>query len=111
MKPILICAVFGGIFGTSLAYTQTQAEMNSQTQSISPPASNPSSARPPKYMSRMNEQFQSADTDRSGALTREEAEAGNLKRIVDHFDRLDANKDGTVTREEIRALIRNRVSS
>jgi Ca2+-binding EF-hand superfamily protein len=111
MKPVLICAVFGGIFGTSLAYTQTQAEMNSQTQSNSPSASSSPSTRQPKYMAKMDEQFQSADTDKDGALTREEAKAGNLKRILDHFDRLDANKDGKVTREEIRALIRSRVSS
>jgi Ca2+-binding EF-hand superfamily protein len=111
MKPVLICAVFGGIFGTSLAYTQTQAEINSQTQSTSPSAASPSSAKQPRYMAKMDEQFQSADTNKDGMLTREEAEAGNLKRIVDNFDRLDANKDGKVTREEIRALIRSRISS
>jgi Ca2+-binding EF-hand superfamily protein len=111
MKPVLICAVFGGIFGTSLAYTQTQAEISSQTQSNSPSIPSSSPARQPRHMAKMDEQFQSADTDKDGMLTREEAKAGNLKRILDHFDRFDANKDGKVTREEIRALIRSRVSS
>lgn len=47
--------------------------------------------------------FKAADKDGDGALTKAEAEAGQLKGIVTHFDEIDANKDGKVTREELRA--------
>ncbi|NEX64287.1 EF-hand domain-containing protein [Noviherbaspirillum galbum] len=109
MKPILICALLGGLLGSGLAYTQTQAQADGVPQATRPAQGSP--ARASKRLAKFEEQFSAADTDHDGALTREEAEAAGLKRIVDNFDRLDANKDGKVTREEIRALIRSRISS
>lgn len=108
MKPIFMCALLGGVLGSGLAYTQTQIE----TQSQANPAPAPSAGnKQPKFLARMEEQFQGADVDKDGSLNRTEAESGGLKRIVDNFDRIDVNKDGKVTREEIRSLIRNRISS
>jgi hypothetical protein len=107
MKPIFLCALLGGVLGSSLAYTQTQPGTDTSAQVPVPPAGN----KQPKFFAKMEEQFQNADVDKDGSLNRTEAENGGLKRIVDNFDRIDANKDGKVTREEIRALIRNRISS
>lgn len=59
-----------------------------------------------RFLSRFDEQFTAADKDGDGALTRAEAEAGRMGRIVEHFDRIDANRDGKVTREELRAIMR-----
>jgi Ca2+-binding EF-hand superfamily protein len=64
-----------------------------------------------KPVSKLHERLKSADKDGDGALTRAEAEAGNMGRIIEHFDRLDGNKDGKVTPEELRALIRSRLST
>ena len=47
--------------------------------------------------------LRAADKDGDGALSKAEAEAAGMKRLVENFDRLDANKDGKVTREEMRA--------
>jgi Ca2+-binding EF-hand superfamily protein len=49
------------------------------------------------------ESFKAADTDGDGALTKAEAEAGKLDRLVQHFDQLDANKDGKIGPEEAHA--------
>jgi hypothetical protein len=102
MKPILICAAFGALFGSGLAYTQ------------SVPATAPSApAKQPRYLAKFEERFRAADKDGDGALTREEAKAAGLGRIVDNFERIDANKDGKVTIDELRDALRSvaRVSS
>ncbi|MBL8382998.1 MAG: EF-hand domain-containing protein [Burkholderiales bacterium] len=49
------------------------------------------------------ERMKAADKDGDGALSKAEAEAAGMKRLVENFDKLDANKDGKVTREEMRA--------
>jgi Ca2+-binding EF-hand superfamily protein len=59
-----------------------------------------------RLLSRFDEQFKAADKDRDGILTRAEAEAAGMGRIVRHFDRIDGNKDGKVTRDELRAVVR-----
>lgn len=51
------------------------------------------------------ERFKAADKDGDGALTKEEAQAANLKRVVAHFDEIDANKDGKVSPEELKAFM------
>lgn len=97
MKPILICAAFGALFGSGLAYTQ------------SVPATAPSAtAKPPRYLAKFEERFRAADKDGDGALTKEEAKAAGLDRIVDHFEQIDANKDGKVTIDELRDALRSR---
>ena len=67
--------------------------------------------RHPQYLSKFERQFNAADKDGDGALTRQEAEAAGMRHILESFDRIDANKDGKVTQEEIRAMILSRLSS
>ena len=63
----------------------------------------------PRFLAKYDEQFVAADKDGDGALTRQEAEQANLRRIVERFDAIDANQDKKVTREEIRAMLRSRL--
>lgn len=61
------------------------------------------------HRSRFDEHFKAADKDGDDALTKAEAEAAGMGRIVRHFDRIDGNKDGKVTRDELRATIPSRL--
>jgi Ca2+-binding EF-hand superfamily protein len=47
-----------------------------------------------------------ADKDGDGGLTRPEADAAGLDRIVKRFNRLHGNRDGKITRDELRAVVR-----
>lgn len=94
MQYVLLSMFIGALLGGGMAVAQSPSE---------PP-------NPARYASKFSEQFKAADKDGDGALTRSEAQAANLGRVVEHFDRIDANKDGKVTREEIRTLLRTRVS-
>lgn len=97
MKFICICAAVGALLGSAAAYTQA--------------AHGDATAPPKRYLSKFDSQFNAADKDGDGALTREEAANAGMGRIVDNFDRIDTNHDGKVTRDEIRAMIRSRLSS
>jgi len=46
-----------------------------------------------------------ADTDGSGGLSFDEAEAAGMQRLLDHFDQVDADGDGEVTPKELRAAM------
>jgi Ca2+-binding EF-hand superfamily protein len=48
---------------------------------------------------RGKEQFEKADKDHDGTLTKEEAKA--MPHVYKNFDAIDVDKDGTVTLEEI----------
>ncbi|MGE5622042.1 MAG: hypothetical protein ACM3WS_02660 [Bacillota bacterium] len=98
MKFVAICALLGALLGSGVAYTQVL-----QSSAPQPVRS--------KYLAKFDAQFNAADKDGDGALTRPEAQAAGLTRIIENFDRLDADKDGKVTREELRSLVRNRISS
>jgi hypothetical protein len=56
---------------------------------------------------RAAEQFRRADADRSGALSRAEAERG-MPSLARHFDEIDADGDGHITPFEIRAWRKTR---
>ena len=47
--------------------------------------------------------FNAADKDGDGALTMEEAKAGNMTAIVKHFKKVDTNKDSKVSMGELKA--------
>lgn len=49
-------------------------------------------------------EFDTADTNRDGKLSKSEAQAANPN-LGDHFDVIDANKDGFVTPDEDRAML------
>jgi hypothetical protein len=59
--------------------------------------------RPEDNRNRAAEKLRQADTNRDGALSREEAGKA-MPRFSRHFDEADANRDGVVTREELRAF-------
>jgi hypothetical protein len=42
-------------------------------------------------------------TPQQQALTKSQAQAAGMKKVVLHFEKIDANGDGLVTREELRA--------
>lgn len=47
--------------------------------------------------------FQKIDTDKSGAISKEEAEASKNKGIAKKFDKLDTNEDGELSLNEFKA--------
>jgi Ca2+-binding EF-hand superfamily protein len=49
------------------------------------------------------QKIKEADTDQNGNISKAEAEAANLERILEHFDELDADGDGEITRDEMKA--------
>jgi Ca2+-binding EF-hand superfamily protein len=58
---------------------------------------------PEQRQAAMKERFAKADTNKDGALSKAEAQAAGMHRIVDNFDAIDTNKDGKITPEELRA--------
>lgn len=60
-------------------------------------------ARMEEHHRNVETRFREADTDRDGALTKAEAEAGNIMPVVHHFTQLDADRDGKVTMAELQA--------
>jgi Ca2+-binding EF-hand superfamily protein len=59
---------------------------------------------------KLEQQFEAADKNGDGALTKAEAEAAGMSRVVRHFDRIDGNKDGKITPDELRAVVRARLA-
>ncbi|MGH8808064.1 MAG: hypothetical protein ACREX0_09320 [Noviherbaspirillum sp.] len=100
MQSTFLLMVAATLFGSGLAIAQSTLEQAPESKN-----------KPPRAITKLADQIKSADKDGDGALTKEEAESGNMTRIVDQFDRLDMNKDGKVTTDEIRALLRSRISS
>lgn len=94
MQYVLLSMFIGALLGGGMAVAQSSGETAKQSHTGS----------------KFTEQFNSADKNGDGALTRSEAQSANLPRVVEHFDRIDTNRDGKVTREEIRMLVRARVS-
>ncbi len=58
-----------------------------------------------EHQDKFAEKFKAADKNGDGALTKAEAQSGNMPRLVNDFDKIDTNKDGKVTQEELRAYI------
>lgn len=65
----------------------------------------------PHYVAKFDARFKAADRNGDGALTRDEAQAAGMGRVVEQFDRIDGNHDGRVTEQEIRSFLISRVSS
>ncbi len=58
---------------------------------------------PEQRQAAMKERFAKADTNKDGGLSKAEAQAAGMHRLVENFDAIDTNKDGKVTPEEMRA--------
>lgn len=63
---------------------------------------------PKAVTSRLKERFDAADVNRSGTLTRAQAEAGGFGFIAQNFDAIDRRKAGAVTFEEVKGFLRTR---
>ena len=57
---------------------------------------------------KLKERFQAADTQKTGTLTREQAQAAGLGFVVTHFDQIDAQKSGAVKFDDIKVFLRER---
>ena len=69
----------------------------------------PASAQTAAMINRMiDSKFASSDTNKDGKLTKAEAKAGGMDRIVANFDRLDPKKRGYVTKSQIKAMAARR---
>lgn len=60
---------------------------------------------PAARAARLEERFKAADKDGDGKLTKDEAEAGGLRRVAEHFDEIDKDHKGYVTLDEIKAAL------
>lgn len=58
---------------------------------------------PGRDASREDAWFQRLDTNKDGAISKEEAQAAADQRIAHTFDKLDANHDGLITQAEVTA--------
>jgi Ca2+-binding EF-hand superfamily protein len=57
-----------------------------------------------QFRQSMRDYWKKADTDGDGALSKAEAEAAKMPRLVRDFDKLDKNKDGKLTADEMAAV-------
>ncbi len=113
MKNLIIGSALAALLaGSALAQTAPAAPP--------PPPAAPGAKMPGRHMpgmmlpetrAQLQEQvkahFAEADTNKDGAITREETEALQLRKAAemrDHmFDMIDANKDGQISRDEFKA--------
>jgi len=63
---------------------------------------------PEAVASRLKERFDAADVNRSGVLTKAQAEAGGFGFIAQNFDAIDRRKTGAVTFEDVKGFLRTR---
>ena len=66
------------------------------------------STLPEAVASRLKERFDAADLNRSGTLTRAQAEAGGFGFIAQNFDAMDRRKVGAVTFEDVKGFLKAR---
>ena len=52
-------------------------------------------------MDQAQKNFDMADVDRDGRLTREEARKGRVPYIRDHFDAIDSSHQGSVSKQDV----------
>lgn len=56
----------------------------------------------------IDSRFAASDTNKDGRLTKAEAEAGGMDRVVANFTKLDTQKRGYVTVAQIKAMVARR---
>lgn len=96
MKNSLKLATLPALLVVTLGSAAVLAQSNSQS----------ASSMPVSTQGRALERFQAADTNKDGALTKEEATRG-MPRMAERFAALDTNQDGKVTAEEFQTLRNN----
>lgn len=58
-----------------------------------------------KSIDAMDKNFDAADTNHDGLLSKDEAKAGHVPFIVSHFDEIDTQHRGLVSKQEAHAYI------
>lgn len=96
MHPMLTCMALGTLFGAGLAIATEPA---------------PAPRAAPSFLGKFQDQLRAADRDGDGKLSKAEAEAARMERVVESFDRLDSDRDGRLAPAEIRRLVRSRITS
>ena len=87
-RTLLILSVFGICLGAPLA-ASAQSGLGNIVASVD----------------RLDTNFDAADTNHDGLLSKQEAEAGHVPFIVKNFDAIDTAKRGLVSKEEVHAFI------
>ncbi len=57
-----------------------------------------------KQAKEAGKKLKEADTDGNGSISKDEASAAELKKLVEHFDKIDADSNGEISKEEMRAM-------
>lgn len=57
----------------------------------------------------VSKNFDAADRDHDGLLTKDEAKAGNVPFIARHFDQIDREHRGKVSKQDVAAYLQSRV--
>ena len=63
-----------------------------------------------KSMREIDKNFDVADKNRDGKLTRTEAQSGATPMIANHFDAIDADHKGYVTKADVHAFIQRNLT-
>jgi Ca2+-binding EF-hand superfamily protein len=62
----------------------------------------------PERGEHMRAQWQQADLDKDGQLSKAEAQAAGMKHLVDNFEAMDANKDSKISEAEMRTWMQGK---
>jgi Spy/CpxP family protein refolding chaperone len=57
---------------------------------------------------KLRKDFEAADVEKRGSITREQARAANLGLVADQFDRIDVRRTGRVSFEDLKRYLRGR---
>jgi hypothetical protein len=60
---------------------------------------------------KLRDSFDAADTQHTGSITREQAQAAGLGMIAGNFDQIDAGKTGRVSFEDVKRFLKKRGAS
>ena len=63
-----------------------------------------------KSVREMDKNFDVADKNHDGKLTREEAQSGSTPMIANHFDAIDADHKGYVTKADVHAFVQRNLT-
>jgi len=64
--------------------------------------------REAKNKRKKGQRLKEIDTDESGSVSLEEANAANATKLIENFDAIDSNNDGELSKEEMKAAHKSR---
>ncbi|NOT17112.1 MAG: EF-hand domain-containing protein [Sulfuriferula sp.] len=103
MSKTLVC-ILGLALTSPVFAANTPESAPAQMDTIGKPrAMNPAAMH-----EMMMQRFNQADADKSGSLTKAEAET-TMPMLAQHFDEIDTNHDGQVSRAELQAAFSERM--